>query len=179
MPSKKWRWSSFQTKKRKMLWMKYAYWQVSGIRIFAHTKRRSLTSRAAVYGKLQFYLLSYSHYHFMFSASSWSTPTMETCFRRSLDIKKSNNTYLKTLSGKYSFRLSADSNHCTIWRSFIEIWRAQIFFWTKMEHQSLEIWMYQRLPKKVYFTRKQEHLTTQAQRYGVTSHTIINLIYGL
>jgi len=39
--------------------------------------------------------------------------------------------------------------------------------------------MFQKLLKKVFYILKQEHLIMQVQKFGETSLTTINLIFGL
>jgi len=103
---------------------------------------------------------------------------MATSFNWSRTIQKCSNISQKMRYGESLYRLQEALKCCMMPRSFTEIWRAQTYFWTKMELPFWVIWMSVKLPKKDCCTRRQEHHIMQVQRSGKISHTITNQTYG-
>lgn len=55
----------------------------------------------------------------------------------------------------------------------------QTFFFTKMDEQSLGIWMFLKLPRLDLDILRQGLLTMLLQKYGWTSRIVISLIFGV
>ena len=103
---------------------------------------------------------------------------MATCSRKLPSTRKNSSTYTKMTFGEFSYRLFAVWKRFTTWKYFIEISRVLIFSWWKMAQPSWAIWMFQKWPRKVCFTRKPVLRIMQVQRSGEISPMTTNRTFG-